>query len=82
MPPFLALCSKNAPTQIRMRSDVRNMFFFSVVMAQHEKCFAGSVLQGFYFLDWIAAVQLRMLRESNLNHPHTLQHSWSTALLP
>ena len=28
--------------------------FFSVVMAQHEKCFAGSVLQGSCILDWIA----------------------------
>ena len=50
-------------------------------MAQHEKCFAGSVLQGSCVLAWIAAGQLCILRGSNLNHPHTLQRSWSTALL-
>ena len=38
-------------------------------MAQHEKCFAGSVLQGSCILDWLAAGQLCILRESNLNHP-------------
>ena len=32
-------------------------------------------------LAWIAAGQLFILRGSNLNHPHTLQSSWSTALL-
>ena len=42
-------------------------------MAQHEKCFAGSVLQGSCVLAWIAAGQLCILRGSNLNHPHTLQ---------
>ena len=31
-------------------------------MAQHEKCFAGSVLQGSCILDWIAAGQLCVLR--------------------
>ena len=55
---------------------------FSVVMAQHETCFADSVLQDSCILDWIAAGQLRILRENHLNQPHTLQRSWSTALLP
>ena len=32
-------------------------------------------------LGWIAAGQLCIFRGSNLNHPHTLQHSWSPALL-
>ena len=34
-------------------------------------------LQGSCILDWIAAGQLCVLRTSNLNHPHTLQRSWS-----
>ena len=50
-------------------------------MAQHEKCFAGSVLHGSCVLAWIAAGQLCILRGSNLNHPRTLQRSWSTPLL-
>ena len=50
-------------------------------MAQHEKWFAGSVLQGSCILVWIAAGQLCILRRSNLNHLHILQRSWSTALL-
>ena len=41
---------------------------------------AGSVLQGSCVLDWIAVGQLCVLCESNLNLPHTLQHSWATAL--
>ena len=48
-------------------------------MAQHENCFAGSVLQGSCVLAQIAAGQLCI--RSNLNHPHTLQRSWSTSLL-
>ena len=51
-------------------------------MAQHESCFAGSVVQGSCVLVWIAAGRLCILRTNNLNHPHTLlQRSWSTALL-
>ena len=37
-------------------------------MAQHETCFADSVLQGSCILEW--AGQLCIHRESNLNHPH------------
>ena len=50
-------------------------------MAQHEKCFAGSVLLDSCVLAWIAAGQLCIFCGSNLIHPHTLQRSWSTALL-
>ena len=55
--------------------------WFSVPMAQHEKGFVGSVLQGSCVLGWIAAGQLCILCGSNLNHPYTLQRSWSTTLL-
>ena len=45
----------------------------SVVMAQHEQCFAGSVLHASCILAWIAAGQLCILCGSNLrlslNHP-------------
>ena len=59
---------------------------FSVVMAQHETCFAGSVLQGSCVLAWIAAGQLCILRGtisttrilcSALGQPHCwCQHCW------
>ena len=39
-------------------------------MAQPETCFAGSVLQGFCILDWIAIRELCVLFESTLNLPH------------
>ena len=43
---------------------------FFVVMAQHDKCFVGSVLQGSCSLDWIGIRQLCVLRENSLNLPH------------
>ena len=80
-PRLLASCFKNAPKQICMRSGVRNMLFLLSGLNMTQ-CFAGYVLQGSCILDWIAAGQWCILRASNLNHPHTLQRCWSTALLP
>ena len=55
-----------------LRREIRCWKHVFLVSWPHvKKCFAGSVLQGFCILDWITIRELRVLRESNLNPPHT-----------